>query len=305
MPKVVSSPLYAVELGDHVFPTEKYGLVLDRLRDEDGLASVDIVEPEPADEEHLLLVHTPEYVASCRDGTLSPWEILQLEIPWSPELFDASSRCVQGSILAAEIALGSGAGVHVGGGFHHAFPDHGEGFCVFNDHSIAIRKMLADGRIETALVVDCDLHHGNGTAAVFADEPEVATFSIHQENIYPAVKPASTVDVGLPPGTGDPEYLELLRDRLLPLVREHRPDLVCYVAGADPYRQDQLGSLRLSKEGLAERDRIVVEACTRLDAPLFLVLAGGYARSVDDTVQIHLQSVRAVMAGRRRVSSRG
>lgn len=294
MPRYVFSPSYAVDIGAHVFPTDKYARIVDRLRQEDGVGPDDLVEPGPAAAEDILRVHDADYYARCRDGTLTPWEVMQLELPWSQALYDASVRCVQGSILAAQLALDHGAGLHVGGGFHHAFADHGEGFCVFNDPAVAIRRMQADGRIRRAAVIDCDLHHGNGTASIFAEDEDVATFSIHQANIYPVVKPPSTVDVPLAPGTGDDEYLQLLTDRMPPLVADHAPELVVYIAGADPYREDQLGSLALSREGLARRDRLVVDTCREAGCPMMVALAGGYARRLQDTVEIHLQSLRAV-----------
>lgn len=294
MPRYVYSPAYAVDIGPHVFPTSKYARILDRLVREDGVLPGDVVEPEVARAEDVQLVHTADYYTRCRDGELTPWEVMQLELPWSAPLFEASARCVQGSILAARLALDHGAGLHIGGGFHHAFADHGEGFCVFNDVAVAVRRMQADGRIRRALVVDCDLHHGNGTASIFAGDEDVATFSIHQGDIYPAVKPPSTVDVALASGTGDDEYLAQVEMSFPPLFESHGPELVVYVAGADPYREDQLGSLQLSQEGLARRDRIVVEACRDGGCPVMVVLAGGYARRSEDTVQIHLQSLRTV-----------
>lgn len=296
MTRYITSPAYAVDIGDHVFPTTKYRAIVDRLVREDGVTAHDILEPGPADEADVLLVHDRAYYERCRRGTLSVRERMQLELPWSPALFDAAVRCVQGSILAAEHALEDGVGIHVGGGFHHAYPDHGEGFCVFNDHSVALRKVMSAGRACRAMVIDTDLHQGNGTAVIFAGDPAVATFSIHQEDIYPAVKPASTVDVGVPSGTGDERYLELLARHLLPLAREHRPELVAWVAGADPYRDDQLGTLGLTMEGLARRDEIVVGACAHARAAVFLVLGGGYARRFADTVAIHLQSIRTARA---------
>jgi acetoin utilization deacetylase AcuC-like enzyme len=296
MPTYVTSPRYEVDIGAHVFPTSKYRLVVDRLMSEDGAGAADFIEPEPAEGEDIVRVHDRGYYERCRDGRLSMIEIMQLELPWSGALFDASARCVQGSILAAELALEHGAGLHIGGGFHHAFPGHGEGFCVFNDHAVAIRKMQSQGKIRRALVADCDLHQGNGTAAIFAGDDNVATYSIHQQDIYPAEKPSSTVDVGLPAGAGDAVYLSRLEETLVPLVEDHRPDLIVYVAGADPYEDDQLGSLGITQEALTRRDEIVAATCRRLDVPIMVVLAGGYARRVADTVSIHLSSVRAARA---------
>ena len=288
MPQYIYSPHYRVDIGSHVFPTAKYGLLREALISAHGADPADFLEPEPAAEEEVLLVHTPRYYGACRDNTLSFEEQVQMELPWSESLFDAASRCVRGSIMAARLARDKGVGLHIGGGFHHAFDDHGEGFCVFNDPACAVRQLQRDGAIERALVADCDLHHGNGTAAIFAGDEHVATFSIHQQHLYPALKPPSTVDVGLPAGTDDATYLELLHDRLLPLIDAHRPELLVYIAGADPYADDQLSSLGLTIEGLRQRDAFVATACRERDLPLVVVLAGGYARQVDDTVTIHL-----------------
>ncbi|MFQ5742074.1 MAG: histone deacetylase [Acidobacteriota bacterium] len=292
MPRYVYSPHYRVDIGPHVFPTAKYGIIRQRLIDEDGARPSDFLEPEPAAEADVLLVHTPDYYQKCRDAALSVEELWRLELPWSEELFDASLRCVQGSILAARLAIEHGVGLHIGGGFHHAFPDHGEGFCVFNDHACAIRRLQADGVIDRALVVDCDLHQGNGTAAIFADDNSVPTFSIHQQHLYPVHKPPGTVDVGLPSGADDKCYLRALEKQLLPLIRSHQPQLLAYVGGADPYVHDQLGSLGLSLEGLRQRDALVVEACNQARIPLLVLLAGGYATQVEETVTIHLGTLR-------------
>ena len=288
MPRYVHSPHYRVDIGPHVFPTAKYDLLRARLIADHGANDADFLEPEPAGAGEILLVHTPAYYEACRDNTLTIDQQMRMELPWSPELFDAAARCVRGSIMAARLAMDHGAGLHVGGGFHHAFADHGEGFCVFNDPACAVRRLQFEGRIERALVADVDLHQGNGTAAIFAGDPGVATFSIHQELLYPFPKPPSTVDIGLAPGTDDDTYLRLLHDRLAPLLDGHRPDLLVYVAGADPYREDQLGALGLTIEGLRRRDAFVAELCRERDLPVMVVLAGGYARSVEDTVAIHL-----------------
>jgi acetoin utilization deacetylase AcuC-like enzyme len=292
MPSYVYSSHYRVDIGPHVFPTAKYGLLRERLIAEDGASDEDFVEPEPATAEEILGVHTRRYYEACRDDALTLEEQMRMELPWSPALFDAACRCVRGSIMAARLALEHGVGLHLGGGFHHAFPDHGEGFCVFNDPACAVRRMQAEGRIGRALVADTDLHQGNGTAAIFTGDPQVATFSIHQELLYPFPKPASTIDVGLDPGTDDTTYLGLLEEHLLPLIDSHEPELVVYVAGADAYAGDQLGQLGLSIDGLRRRDALVTDACHERSLPLVVVLAGGYARRVEDTVEIHLGTLR-------------
>ena len=291
MPRYIYSPHYRVDIGPHVFPTAKYGMVRELLNREHGVDASQFVEPDPASEDEILLVHGRRYYEACRDNALSVNEQLLMELPWSDALFDAACRCVRGSIMAARMALENGVGLHIGGGFHHAFADHGEGFCVFNDPACAVRQLQHAGSIDRALVADVDVHQGNGTAAIFAGDPSVATFSIHQQHLYPAVKPQSTVDVGLDIGTDDETYLGLLEERLMPLIDEHRPDLLFYVAGADPYAQDQLGSLGLTVGGLRRRDALVAAACRERGIAVAVVLAGGYARRVDDTVTIHLATL--------------
>ncbi len=292
MPTYVFSPSYRVDIGSHVFPTAKYAMLRRRLIEEHGADEGQFVEPEPAGASEILLVHTPHYYEACRDNTLSIDEQTRMELPWSPALYDAAARCVRGSIMAARLALQSGVGLHIGGGFHHAFADHGEGFCVFNDPACAVRQMQSERLISRALVADVDLHQGNGTAAIFAGDADVATFSIHQEHLYPFPKPSGTVDVGLEPGTDDATYLRLLEERLVPLLDNHAPDLLVYVAGADPYREDQLGSLGLTIEGLRRRDAFVCGLCRERELPMMVVLAGGYARNVEDTVAIHLGTLQ-------------
>jgi acetoin utilization deacetylase AcuC-like enzyme len=288
----VYSPHYRVDIGPHVFPTAKYDLLRRRLIDEFNVPEVNFVEPEPASIDQILGVHTRRYYTACRDSSLTLNEQRRLELPWSTQLFDAATRCVGGSIIAARLALNFGVGLHIGGGFHHAFADHGEGFCVFNDTACAIRQMQAEKRIKRAMVVDVDLHQGNGTSAIFTDDESVATFSIHQEWLYPYPKPPSTVDIGLDTGTDDTTYLNLLEAHLLPLVNAHQPDLVLYVAGADPYRYDQLGALNLTINGLRKRDQFICNLCHSRRLPLAVVLAGGYARNTEDTVQIHLGTLQ-------------
>jgi acetoin utilization deacetylase AcuC-like enzyme len=199
---------------------------------------------------------------------------------------------VGGTILAAELALKQGLAVHIGGGFHHAFHDHGEGFCILNDVAVAVEKLKSQGRINKAMIVDCDLHQGNGTAHILAGKDYAFTFSIHQMDIYPSEKTSSSLDVGLWSGDGDAEYLSALRAHFPRLYKELKPEFVFYVAGADPYEKDQLGSLRVTKEGLRERDEIVIGEARRLRIPVAVVLAGGYAVDFEDTVAIHLNTIR-------------
>ena len=294
---VVSHRAYEVDIGPHVFPMAKYRLVRQRLLSEGTVAPADVVEPDPVADADVLLVHTPDYVRMLREERLSYQEELILEVPFSPALRDAMWLMTGGTVLAARLAVEHGVAAHLGGGFHHAFPDHGEGFCLVNDVAIAIRMLRRDGTIERALVVDLDVHHGNGTAAIFRDDATVFTFSMHQQHNYPAWKPPSDLDIGLPDGTGDTAYLDALGRHLPEIVGRHRPDLLCYLAGADPYGHDQLGGLALTRDGLRSRDALVLDAARVSGVPLAVVLAGGYAIRQDDTVEIHCNTVRAAAAG--------
>lgn len=289
---VVHHEAYEVDIGPHVFPTLKYRLVRDRLLADGTIAEDDLVRPEPASDDDVELVHTAEYVRKLRTGTLSVTEQLVLEVPFSVELRDAMWLCAGGSMLAGRVALERGLASHLGGGFHHAFPDHGEGFCLINDVAIAIQVLRHDGAIESAVVIDCDVHHGNGTAAIFSQEPDVFTFSMHQEHNYPAWKPPSDLDLGLEDGTDDAEYLTALEHHLPGILDAHQPDVAFYLAGADPYEQDQLGGLRLTIEGLRRRDTIVLDGLRQAKVPTVVALAGGYARHQDDTVEIHCNTLR-------------
>jgi acetoin utilization deacetylase AcuC-like enzyme len=291
---------YEVDIGPHPFPTRKYRLVRERLLRESSIAPPDLVEAVPASDEQVGLVHTVAYVRKIKTGTLSAEEQLVLEVPFSPALREAAWITAGGSTLAGRLALEATSrpaiAVHLGGGFHHAFPDHGEGFCLINDVSIASRVLQREGRARRPAVVDLDVHHGNGTAAIFQSDPDVFTFSMHQERNYPTWKPPSDVDVGLEDGTGDAEYLGTLERHLTDLVARHQPDLVFYLAGADPYQFDQLGGLGLTLEGLRRRDELVFEWVTRAGAAVAVCLAGGYALRTDDTVEIHCNTVRAARA---------
>lgn len=261
---------------------------------EDGtIADADILRPSPATNDQVALVHTPHYMQKMESGTFTWQDEMTLELPFSTELRDAMWLCVGGSIDAGRQALARGVAVHLGGGFHHAFPDHGEGFCLVNDVAIAVRALMHESLIERVVVIDCDLHHGNGTAAVFNDQPEVFTFSIHQQNNYPFLKPPSDLDVGLPDGVGDDEYLGLLAEHVPSILEEHKPELAFYLAGADPYRDDQLGGLALTIDGLRRRDELVFAALGDAGVPVAAMLAGGYARRFEDTVEIHCEMVRA------------
>jgi acetoin utilization deacetylase AcuC-like enzyme len=289
--KLVYSSQYDLNLGNHVFPSIKYRLIQEKLL-RDGIASVeDIVEPRAASEDDIALVHSRDYIRKLQAGKLTYLEILRLEIPYSPELVRAVWLAAGGSILAGRLALQDGACANIGGGFHHAYPDHGEGFCVLNDFAIGIRRLQTEKAIERAMTVDCDVHQGNGTAAIFAGDPSVFTLSIHQVNNYPYPKPPSTLDINLRDGVEDAEYLDELEKGLDQALGNFQPDLIYYVAGADPYRDDQLGGLKLSIEGLEKRDRLVFEKARAKNIPVAVTLAGGYARRVEDTVEIHANTI--------------
>lgn len=284
---------YDLNLGHHVFPTEKFRLIHNWLLADGFAGPEDFVRPEAAPDDDLMLVHDRGWVQRLKTGTLSYEEILQLEIPYSPEMVRGFCLAAGGTTLAAHLALEQGVSYNVGGGFHHAYPDHGEGFCAINDIAVAIRKLQQEGKIKRAMVVDCDNHHGNGTAAIFAKDPSVFTLSIHQYNNYPAFKPPSSVDVHLNDGVGDEEYLERLAAAYRFPIHGFHPELLIYVAGADPYREDQLGGLDLTIEGLKRRDALVIETALREGAAVVVVLAGGYAINVYDTVTIHSNTAKA------------
>jgi acetoin utilization deacetylase AcuC-like enzyme len=293
--QLVYHPRYDLNLGDHVFPARKYRLIHDRLLGERFAEPADFIEPQPASDADVLRVHDPGWVQRLKTGTLSEAEIIKLEIPYSREMVEGFWLATGGTILAARNALRDRIGFNIGGGFHHAFPTHGEGFCAIHDVAIAIRALQQEHAIEKALIVDCDVHHGNGTAAIFAADRSVLTLSIHQFNNYPKEKPPSVIDVDLPDGVEDSEYLDRLGGALK-VAMSFDPDLLFYVSGADPYREDQLGGLALTIEGLKRRDRLVFESALAQSVPVAVVLAGGYARDTDDTVTIHCNTAKAAAA---------
>jgi len=289
---VVWSPAYEVDIGPHVFPTRKYRLVRARLLDEAAVPPTAFRQPDCASDADVLLVHTPEWVDAITRDALSTLDELRLEVPYTPALREAMWRCAGGTALTGTLALAGGVGVHLGGGFHHAFPDHGEGFCLINDVAIAIRVLQRDAGVGRAVVVDLDVHHGNGTAAIFADDPDVFTLSFHQERNYPAWKPPSDLDVGLPDRTDDATYLGLLARHLPTVLDRHHPEVAFYLAGADPYEDDQLGGLALTRDGLRRRDAMVLRLLRERGIPVAVTLAGGYAHQQDHTVEIHCATVR-------------
>jgi acetoin utilization deacetylase AcuC-like enzyme len=329
--KLVYSDAYYLPIGEHVFPGEKYRRIRDRLL-ADGVAEAnDFLEPEPASDDDILLVHTPEYVFKLKTGTLSAREEMEMEIPYSADLVEAFWRAAGGSILAARQALTDGVCINLGGGFHHAFPDHGEGFCMIHDVAVAVRRLQRDDKVRDVMTLDCDVHQGNGTAAIFsgtrsasaplpsagplaggssdlrspiprgalpgkmraAEAGQVFTISLHQHNNYPLWKPPSSIDVDLPDEIGDDDYLAWLDNALSSGLRQFEPELICYIAGADPYREDQLGGLSLTIEGLKRREELVFQIARARNIPVMVTYAGGYARNVEDTVTIHCNTVVA------------
>ena len=291
--KVVYHERYDLNLGPHVFPSQKFRLIHETLLQEGVAAKDDVVRPEAAADEDLLRVHTQEWVRKLKTGTLTASDVMKLEVPYSKELAEAVWLAAGGSILAGQMALRDGFGANLSGGFHHAYPGHGEGFCAIHDVAVAIRKLQADGAIKKAMVVDTDVHHGNGTAAIFGGDVSVFTLSIHQLNNYPAHKPPSTVDLDLDDRVEDEEYLETLMPAVRKGMDEFRPEIVFYVGGADPYCEDQLGGLSLTKAGLKRRDRQVFEEARKRKIPVATTLAGGYARKVEDTIRIHVNTIVA------------
>jgi acetoin utilization deacetylase AcuC-like enzyme len=297
--RIVYTDKYELDLGAHVWPTAKYRLVAERLV-ASGVVSPDVfVEPTTCSWDDLALVHSEAYLGNVRSLELSDAERDALELPLSALLVERFRLMVGGTCTAAAIALEDGRAVHLGGGLHHAFPGHGEGFCLFNDVAVAIRRIAGgvDRRITRAAVVDCDVHHGNGTAMIFEADAAVFTFSIHQQHNYPLFKPRSTLDIGLADGAGDDEYLERLRPALKQ-VMQSGPEMLFYLAGADPFREDRLGGLALSHDGLRQRDREVFAAAGRVGVPVTVVLAGGYAADVNDTVTAHVNTVIELLAVR-------
>ena len=299
--KIVYSDRYHLNIGAHVFQTIKYPRVRARLAEGHLAAPADFLEPVAATWDDLALVHTADYLDKMRHGRLALEEIAQMELPWSPQIVDGFRLMTGGTLCAARLAIeetlanGWTVVAHLGGGFHHAFHDHGEGFCMFNDVAVAIRYLKRGSLIARAAIVDCDVHDGNGTASIFKGEPSVFTFSMHQLHNYPAVKPAGSLDIALDDLTTDEEYVDELGEALS-RVFASRPEILFYLAGADPYEDDQLGGLRLTKDGLRRRDRLVLCAARAARVPVVVTLAGGYARHVEDTVDIHVATIEEARA---------
>jgi len=276
----------------HYFPIRKYTLLREAVVAADLVSPDELIVPQPATDEQILRAHDLEYLQRVKRGQLTDRELRRIGLPWSPELVVRARHSIGGTIAACRAALQDGISVSLAGGTHHAFRDHGQGFCLFNDSIIAARAMQAAGRARKAAILDCDAHQGNGTAAIAADDPTIFTFSIHNEQNFPLHKELSDLDVGLKEGTRDETYLEALERGAREALEAAGADLVIYLAGADPYEDDLLGRLSVSKAGLAERDRLVLELCRQASVPAAITIAGGYARRMKDTVDIHLQTVR-------------
>ena len=293
MPKFIFSPKYYADIGIHVFPMKKYLLIHQKLVAEGIIDEQNIIEPKLALVDDLRLVHTQQYIDDLLSLKRTP-EIRRSELPISREIVDAYLLATGGTIMVSQRAVKDGISVNIGGGFHHAFPDHAEGFCYVNDIAIAIRRLQQEKAIRKAAVVDCDLHQGNGTAYIFKNDPSVFTFSIHQERNYP-VKQKSDIDIGLDDYVNDDEYMKHIQDVVPEILADFQPDFLIYVAGADPYMDDQLGRLSLSIDGLKQREEFVISGCVEHGIPLAVVLAGGYANRTEDTVEIHCNTCKIAL----------
>jgi acetoin utilization deacetylase AcuC-like enzyme len=292
--QVFYSPRYYADIGQgHIFPIRKFELVRDRLLAEGALQPDEIVEPSPATLDQALLVHTEDYISRLCSGALTAKELRRLGLPWSETLVRRSFYAAGGTIAAAHTALSEGYGSNLAGGTHHSFADRGEGFCVLNDVAIAIRVLRNEGLIRRAAIIDCDVHQGNGTATIFAADAHTFTFSIHGANNYPLFKAQSSLDIELADGTADDEYLACLTSHL-PKIFAFDPEIVFYLAGADPYAGDKLGRLALTIDGLRERDLCVLRECYEREVPAVTVMSGGYGKDINDTIEIHCNTIRAV-----------
>ena len=292
--KVFYTPRYYADIGQgHVFPIRKFELVRDRLLSEGTLHPDELHEPEPANVEDVLLVHTEDYVSRLCSGNLTQKEIRRLGLPWSESLVRRSFYATGGTIAAARAALAEGYSSNLAGGTHHSFADRGEGFCVLNDVAIAIRAMRSRNVFRRAAIIDCDVHQGNGTATIFTGDDDTFTFSIHGAHNYPLFKAQSTLDVELPDETSDDEYLTAL-SKSLPAVFRSDPEIVFYLAGADPYAGDKLGRLSVSIEGLRQRDALVLSECYEREVPVVTVMSGGYGKDINDTIEFHCNTISMV-----------
>lgn len=292
-----TSARYTVPLGHHSYPIDKYHLVPERLVAKGILAANEIVEPMPATVDDILRVHSPDYVRAFCEGSLERKAMLRLGLPWSPALVRRVFAVVGGTLSAARMALREGVAVNLAGGTHHAFADHGEGYCIFHDMVISLRRLRFEEVAQRFLIIDLDVHQGNGTAALCLSDPDVFTFSMHGANNYPAYKEHSSWDIGLPDETGDDAYLDLLAPALPQIVERFKPEVIFYQAGVDVLAGDRFGKLALTMHGVGERDRLVCTFARRAGLPLVVTFGGGYARDVDVIVDAHCQTVRIAKEG--------
>ncbi|HSF47491.1 MAG TPA: histone deacetylase [Burkholderiales bacterium] len=280
----------------HRFPMEQYALLRAKVQADSIGKRHSLLVPEPVSDEEIRRAHDPKYLDAVVNGKLTPAEQRRIGFPWSAAMVERSRRSSGATLAAARAALQYGVAVNLAGGTHHAHRDHGAGYCVFNDSAIAARALRAERRVERIAIIDCDVHQGDGTAAILSADPSIFTFSIHAANNYPHPKQESDLDIALPDGTGDDAYLDALDRGLDTALLFFRPNLVIYLAGADPYRDDRLGRLALTFEGLAQRDRLVLRRCLKQGAAVAITMAGGYARNISDTAEIHLETVRSAAA---------
>jgi acetoin utilization deacetylase AcuC-like enzyme len=294
--KIFYTDIFPIPLPEkHSFPKDKYFLLRMRILEELSDRPVELQVPEPASDEDILRVHDPDYVCRLSNGELSAKEIRRVGLPWSPEMVQRTRYSVGGTIAACRAALEEGMAVNLGGGTHHAFRDHGQGYCWLNDAAIAARAMQAEGLVRQVLIIDCDVHQGNGTAAILQDDPSVFTFSLHGKNNFPYQKERSDLDVELADGTHDAAYLAALDKGIIRSLENFSADLVIYLAGADPFQEDRFGRLALTKQGLAQRDRLVLRHCFKAGLPAAVTMAGGYARNLKDIVDINFQTIVAAL----------
>jgi len=279
----------------HSFPKSKYDLLRRRIMESQIAQHVDLKIPRPATYEEIIRAHDPTYIHRLQNGELSAKEIRRVGLPWSAEIVRRARYSAGGTIEACRAALEEGIAVNLGGGTHHAFSDHGQGYCWLNDSVIAARAIQAEGLAGSILIVDCDVHQGNGTAAIVNNDPTIFTFSIHGKNNFPYQKEKSDLDIALENGADNAVYLKALEKGLKESMDTAGADLVIYLAGADPYKDDRFGRLALTKNGLVERDRLVFQSCLEAGLPTAVTMAGGYARDVQDTVDIHFQTVLAAL----------
>lgn len=278
---------------DHRFPMSKYARLRERLLHDGSIAPEDFIIPDAATDADILRCHDADYLERMRRGLMTEKEMRRIGFPWSPAMVERSRRSSGATIAAARTALsGDGIAVNLAGGTHHACRDHGEGYCVFNDTAIAARAMQAENRVKRVVIIDCDVHQGNGTADIVRDDPTIFAFSIHGENNFPFRKVAGDLDIGLPDGTTDDFFLAMVEEGTRRAIFSSNPDLALYIAGADPFSGDRLGKLKISKAGLAERDALVLDLCSAAGLPVAIAMGGGYAHNVEDIVDIHAQTIR-------------